>query len=143
MSGILVCVIAALAMMAIDKFYDARNSYESRVENGDPVFNIRHQGAPWLKDPQQTAIEYVTPDSVDACRRLDVNPVSIQAREAVIVLTANCGDDATSEVRYRVELIRKGDEWEVAWVGRKQRCSRVGPWGHLQGVGGWTTQPCP
>jgi hypothetical protein len=146
MCCIVMCMIATLASIAsiaIEEFHDDRNAYEARVVNGDPAFNVRHQGAAWLKDPQQTAIQYAIPDGIDACRKLDVNPVTIQAQEAVIVVTANCGDDSTSAARYRVELNRNGEVWEIAWVGRKQRCSRVGILGHLAGQGGWTTQPCP
>jgi hypothetical protein len=140
----IVCVVATLAVLAIDEFYDDRNTYKPTVVNGDPIFNNRHQGAAWLKDPQQTAIKYLVPEGVDACRKFDVNPVTIRPQDAVIVVTSNCGgDDATSARRYRVELERKGELWDIAWVGWKQKCRRVSIIGQLAGEGGWTTRPCP
>jgi hypothetical protein len=85
----------------------------------------RRGGETWTADPTQVALHlvgYPNPDRTEP-DRVQVFGVVGEA-VTVIILDENLADDAVSDEEDRVDLVKDGDKWKVAWWGRRWRCSR-------------------
>ncbi|MGG6238761.1 hypothetical protein ACQ4N7_08985 [Nodosilinea sp. AN01ver1] len=57
--------------------------------------------------------------------------------QALVVLTqTGLADDSVNGMRYRLEFVPEGDQWQLDWAGRQVRCQQG------RGSQEWTTELC-
>ncbi len=134
--------------IAASFFNDDRSTYAQANRVASPEFaeayRLAHQqGDPWIKDAREVALRFITVGMGD-CQITAVDPLYNRTDEAAYAIEERCFDDSIEATRYRVELARAAGDWQVGWVGSKQKCRRVEfIAGLLGGYLGWTTKLCP
>jgi hypothetical protein len=105
----------------IQEYKDAHLNHSNGVV--DPVaLALRAAGYP--------NIDETNPDQVDIYH---INSTKL----VVVIKDFGLMDDSVESRDIRVDLVKKGDIWEIEWAGRRQRCRRV------LLFPGWTTSRCP
>ncbi len=147
--GLLVVACLGVSIfIAVSIFNDDRSTYAQTNRVATPEYTAvyeaaRQQGAMWVNDASQVALRFLTVGMGD-CRITSLNTLYSRPDEAAYVIEERCFDDSIEATRYRVELTRAAGDWQVQWVGSKQKCRRVDfIAGLLGGYLGWTTKPCP
>ena len=139
---IISCLLIPVVVLTIEELDNSRTSYQAfEVEFTAEYRRARDQGAAWTRNPEEIAIKYVTSDSIDQGLPPDTEHATVRGGEAVVILHDEfLGDDSVAARKYKVELARAGEFWEVEWAGWKHRCLRDGPLSFLKG---WHTELCP
>jgi hypothetical protein len=84
----------------------------------------------WIEDPRQVALRLAGYPNPDGARPDIVGVYWPQRDKAIIVVLATgLHDDSVEAMKVRVDLVQRGDLWEVEWAGGQRRCwSGRGHW---------------
>lgn len=96
------------------------------------------EGIPTIgPDPSQLALEaFGTQEPVEGDYRESVVVEQGENSRAVTLILENLPDDSIRSLRYRLEFVPAGEEWQVDWIGVQTAC-RPG-----RGSEEWSAEPC-
>jgi hypothetical protein len=91
----------------------------------------------WVVDPIALALRVAGYPNIDGTNPDQVDIYYVNSTKLVVVIKDfGLMDDSVESRDIRVDLVKKGDIWEVEWAGLRQRCRRGL-------IIGWTTSGCP
>ena len=94
-------------------------------------------GAEWVQDPIDVGLRVAGFPNPDQLNPDAVLVFYTKANAAtVIVFKDGLMDDSVAALEFRVDLVKDGRVWEIAWLGLRQQCYRT-----LEQD--WTTAKCP
>ena len=89
-------------------------------------------------DPAEIALEvFGSPEPGEGNFEEQVEVVEETDTEALVLLTqTGLADDSVNGMRYRLEFVPEGDQWQLDWAGRQVRCQPG------RGSEDWSTDLC-
>ncbi len=112
----------SLDLVRVDDEHDAAEIARQKDRINTPYqIGLHFAGYPNIDDvlPDKVTIFYVTGE-----------------RQIIIVQHTGLHDDSVSAIETRVDMILKGDSWEIEWAGGRWRCQPG------RGSSTWTTSLC-
>jgi hypothetical protein len=113
----------------------------SHTDFMDQYVRAREENEEWIRDPRDVASRYACGGECESTNFAITLPTSDRA--VVIIEDHSVEDDSISATKQRIDLVRRGDVWEIEWAGWKQQCRRDDWTAIFQGRFGWHTQLCP
>jgi len=142
-----VIVVIFLLVPAFSASAPDRSQYQSYDLIHDPLLaafrrdyaDARASRAAWLADPVMVALRVAGYPNNDGTEPDSVTTFSNDFTTVTIVIRKEgLHDDSVAAEETRVDLVKRGMVWEVAWAGGRWRCGREVSIGY-----GWTTALCP
>lgn len=137
-------IVISLSIFALNPGLKSRDRYKPYDFNSDPGLvsfaqayeEARLDPTSWAANPLTLTLRlagYPDPDGNDPDR---IDTYDTPTGLTVVIERFDLRDDSLEAEEVRVDLVRKGAVWEIAWAGRRWRCRRAL-------FSGWTTALCP
>ena len=132
-AAFLTIVITTAVVFRWDLLLTDRNNY---LED-----TVSETQTDWTYSPREIALDLAAgcSDSPNKCQLEEVKVFQIASNRAIIFLQMrHLFGDSVDASQTRIELLRVGETWKVAWAGRRWQCRPFR--GNSRG---WTIEICP
>jgi hypothetical protein len=117
--SLLLAMLISLQFHTVAVAQNIRSGY-ARLNVSEFINNNQLSGL----SPQQIAIKLLNQYNEEEGRISDQINIEYQNRNyALVSLTHNgLADDSLSGIRYKIEVKKQGNNWQIVWVGRQVKC---------------------
>ncbi|HEY9704702.1 MAG TPA: hypothetical protein V6C58_19830 [Allocoleopsis sp.] len=130
--SLLLSILITLQLNTVTLAQNIRSGYGS-LNVSEFIKNNQLQGL----SPKQIAVKMLNESEEEGRISDEINIEYKQSNYAIITLTHNgLADDSVQGMKYKIEVRKKGNNWQIVWVGNQVKCHKG------RGHQNWSSNRC-